>query len=114
MNIKRKVQEDVIVLQLSGKIMGGPDYEKFHSEIKSLINEGFIDILLDFSKVAWINSTGIGLLVTGYHTLKRNGGRMKVCSVGPRVESIIMVTQLDRVFEVFASCEEALASFAES
>jgi anti-sigma B factor antagonist len=114
LNIKRKPQGDVMVLLLSGKIMGGPDYEKFHSEIKTLINDGFVDVLLDFSKVAWINSTGIGLLVTGYHTLKRNGGRMKVCSVGPRVESIIMVTQLDRVFDVFESCDEAVKSFAES
>ena len=113
MKIKRKQQGDVMVLELTGKVMGGPDYEKFHTEIKSLINEGYIDILLDFSKVAWINSTGIGLLVTGYHTLKKNGGRMKVCSVSPRVESIIMVTQLDRVFEVTESCEEALASFGQ-
>ena len=113
MKIKKNPKEDVMVLELSGKIMGGPDYEKFHSEVKALINEGYIDILLDFSKVVWINSTGIGLLITGYHTLKKNGGRMKICSVGPRVESIIMVTQLDRVFDVFEKCEEAVSSFEQ-
>ena len=113
MNIKKKAEGDVMVLQLSGKIMGGPDHEKFHSEIKTLIKEGYVDILLNMSKVSWINSTGLGVLVSAFHTLKKNGGQLKICEVSDRIDNILNVTQLKLVFQTFESCEEALQSFTQ-
>lgn len=111
MNIQQVPQGEVMVLQLSGKIMGGPDYEKFHNEVKSLINDGYVDILLNMSKVTWINSTGLGILVSAFHTLKKNGGVMKICDVSSRIDNILNVTQLKLVFDTFDTCEEAIASF---
>jgi len=113
LKIKQKADGDVMVLHLSGKIMGGPDHEKFHTEIKTLIKEGFVDVLLNLSKVNWINSTGLGVLVSAYHTLKKNGGQLKICEVSERIDNILNVTQLKLVFQTFDSCDEALASFAE-
>ncbi|MEZ4387439.1 MAG: STAS domain-containing protein [Candidatus Krumholzibacteriia bacterium] len=111
MNIQQAPEGEVMVLNLSGKIMGGPDYEKFHSEIKSLINDGYVDILLNMSKVTWINSTGLGILVSAFHTLKKNGGVMKICSVSARIDNILNVTQLKLVFETYEDCKAAMASF---
>jgi anti-sigma B factor antagonist len=111
MNIQQAPVGEVMVLNLSGKIMGGPDYEKFHTEIKSLINEGYVDILLNMSRVTWINSTGLGILVSAYHTLKKNGGTMKICDVSSRIDNILNVTQLKLVFETFEKEKDALASF---
>ena len=113
MNIKQNAKGDVTILNLSGKIMGGPDFEKFMTEIKTLISDGQVDVLLDMSKVSWVNSTGLGILVSGYHTLKKNGGRLKICQVSDRIDNILNVTQLKLVFETFDSCEEALASFGQ-
>ena len=113
MNIKQNAKGDVMVLNLSGKIMGGPDHEKFMTEVKTLIAGGHVDVLLDMSKVSWVNSTGLGILVSGYHTLKKNGGRLKICQVSDRIDNILNVTQLKLVFETFDSCDEALASFAQ-
>lgn len=111
MEIKKEPQGEVMVLSLSGKIMGGPDYELFHSEIKTLIKEGYADILLNMSRVSWINSTGLGILVSAYHTLKKNGGAMKICEVSPRIDNILNVTQLKLVFETYDSQKDALAAF---
>jgi len=111
-NIKQNLKGEVMVLNLSGKIMGGPDHEKFQTEIKTLIAEGHVDILLDMSKVSWVNSTGLGILVSAFHTLKKNGGQLKICSVSDRIDNILNVTQLKLVFETFATCEEAMASFS--
>ena len=113
MKIKQKPEEDVMVLHLSGKIMGGPDHDKFHTEIKSLVNEGYVDILLNLSKVNWINSTGLGVLVSAFHTLKKNGGQLKICEVSERIDNILNVTQLKLVFETYDDCQEALASFKQ-
>ena len=98
---------------LSGKIMGGPDHEKFQTEVKTLISQGYVDILLDMAKVSWVNSTGLGILVSAYHTLKKNGGTLKICKVSDRIDNILNVTQLKLVFETFTDCEEALASFEQ-
>ena len=111
MKIQNKPAGDVMVLHLSGKIMGGPDHDKFHGEIKTLIAEGYVDILLNMSKVNWINSTGLGILVSTFHTVKKNDGRLKICEVSERIDNILNVTQLKLVFETYESCSEALESF---
>ncbi|PID78597.1 hypothetical protein CSB20_14365 [bacterium DOLZORAL124_64_63] len=100
-----------MVLQLSGKIMGGPDHDLFQGEIKQLIADGHVDILLNMSKVSWVNSTGLGILVSAFHTLKKNSGRLKICEVNDRIDNILNVAQLKMVFETFENCDEALASF---
>ena len=113
LKVSQKLSGDVMVLHLSGKIMGGPDHEKFQTEIKDLISQGHVDILLNMSKVNWVNSTGLGILVSAYHTLKKNGGQLKICEVSDRIDNILNVTQLKLVFETFETCDEALASFGQ-
>ena len=113
LNFKQELKGDVMVLALSGKIMGGPDHERFQTEIKTLISEGYVDILLDMHKVSWVNSTGLGILVSAYHTLKKNGGALKICRVSDRIDNILNVTQLKLVFETFTDCDEALKSFGQ-
>lgn len=111
MKIKHREKGDVTVLDLSGKIMGGDDFDLFDGTIKSMVSEGKIDILLNMSKVKWINSTGLGLMVSAYTSLVKNGGRMKVCEVSDRIDNILQVTQLGLVFESFDKEDDALASF---
>jgi anti-sigma B factor antagonist len=113
LNIKQNLKGDIMILMLSGKIMGGPDHDKFQSEIKTLISDGHVDILLDMHKVNWVNSTGLGILVSAYHTLKKNGGQLKICQVSDRIDNILNVTQLKLVFETFEKCDDALASFEQ-
>jgi len=111
MNIKQKPQNEVMVLELSGKIMGGPDFDKFKGEVDDLTEKGFRKVVLDMSGVPWINSTGLGILITGYTTIKKAGGSMKVCNVKERVLSIFYIAQLQSIFQVYETLEEAMASF---
>ncbi len=113
MKISEKAHNEIMVLNLSGKIMGGDDHELFHSQVKTLISEGYVDVVLNMSKVNWINSTGLGVLVSGFHTVKKNGGQMKICCVSDRIDNILNVTQLKLVFETFDSEEKALAALAQ-
>ena len=111
MKISEKAHGEVMVLTLNGKIMGGPDHDLFHTQVKTLIAEGYVAVVLNIAKVNWINSTGLGVLVSGYHTVKKNGGQMKICAVSDRIDNILNVTQLKLVFETFDTEKEALASF---
>ena len=111
MKIKSKTIDDVMVLELGGKVMGGPDYERFHGEIKDLLGKGHRKFLLDFSRVGWINSTGIGILVGAFQSIANAEGKMKLCALNERALSVFYITQLDKIFETYDSCQEALDAY---
>ncbi len=111
--INRNPQEKAMVLQLSGDIMGGKDYELFTNEIKNLVDEGHVDLVLDLGKVRYINSTGLGILVSGLTTLKKTMGQMKICNLSNRIDRLFSVTSLTTIFPTFETVDEALASFDE-
>lgn len=111
MKIKKRQEGEVMILDLSGKIMGGDDFDLFNNTIKDLVNDGFVDIVLNMKGVKWINSTGLGLMVSAYTSLVKQGGRMKVCEVSDRIDNILHVTQLELIFETFEKEADALGSF---
>jgi len=112
MKIKERQNDGVTILEVSGKIMGGPDAELFNSTLKTLVHQGQARVVVDLGKVTWVNSTGLGILISGYTTLKRNDGEMKLLNVSERIESIFMVTKLHSVFETYKDEAEAVQSFA--
>ena len=112
MKLKERTRDGVTILEASGKIMGGPDSELFNSTLKSLLHEGRSRVLVDLANVTWVNSTGLGILISGYTTLKRNNGEMKLLNVSDRIESIFIVTKLYSVFDSYKDEDEAIQSFA--
>jgi anti-sigma B factor antagonist len=109
--IKIRKTESVAIIDLSGKLMGGPDADVFKDTVKQLIQEGYKKVLVNLAHVPWVNSTGLGILIAGYTTLKREGGALKLTHVTDRIESILMITKLGTIFESFSDEEEALKSF---
>ena len=111
MKLKTRVEGDVTVLDMSGKLMGGPDADLLSQAIQDTIAGERVKVVANLSEVSWINSTGIGILVRAYTTLKNAGGDLRLASLDKRVESIFVVTKLSTVLKAYASEEEALASF---
>jgi anti-sigma B factor antagonist len=111
MNIKVREEEQVVIFDISGRIMGGPDSETFHNLVKEQIAHGKKQILINLGKVNWINSTGLGILIAGYTSVKDADGQFKLVNISDRIESILMVTKLSGIFESFDSEAEAVASF---
>jgi len=111
MKISRADKDGIVVLQVSGKLMGGPDADAFDQQLKQILGEGGRKILVDLGDVTWVNSTGLGILIAGHAQVGRAGGEMKLCKVSRRVESILMVTRLNMIFESYADESQALASF---
>ena len=111
MNVKVREEKNVTILDISGKIMGGPDADSFHELIKELIAEDKKNILVNLARVNWINSTGLGILIAGYTSVRDAQGDFKLLNVSDRIESILMVTKLAGIFDSFDDKDEALASF---
>lgn len=111
MKIKEHYHGKVCVLELHGNLMGGEDTISVHEKLKSLIHEGFKQFVVDLADVKWMNSSGLGMLMSCLTTTKNADGQLKIANVTEKVESLLMITQLTKVFHNYDSVEKAVASF---
>jgi len=103
--------DSVAILDVSGKLMGGPDADVFKETIRNLLDEGFKNVVVNMSQVPFINSTGLGILISAYTTLRKEDGVLKLANVTERIDSLLMITKLGTIFETYSSEEMALDSF---
>jgi anti-sigma B factor antagonist len=112
LKIRERKRDGVAILEMSGKLMGGPDAETFDETLKTLIHEDCRNVIVDMERVSWVNSTGLGILISGYTTLKKSGGELKLLKVSDRIENIFVVSKLYTVFASFQDEDEAVRSFS--
>jgi len=112
MKFKGKTEGDVLIMSLSGKIMGGPDFEKFHEQVKNMVAEGHRKFLFDMTGATWLNSTGMGIMVSAHISITGAEGRLVICGANKRIKGIYYVSQLDKVFETFDTVAEGMAALA--
>lgn len=111
MTIIEKVVGDVVVLELAGKIMGGPDASLLNDKLHDLLDKGKTKVIADLAGVSWMNSSGLGILIGGLTTMRNNGGDLKLSGVTERIQNLLMITKLLTVFDAHESLEKAVASF---
>ena len=114
MKITQREVDNAVILDLNGKLTGGPDAETFREGFKSLMDQGKKNIIVNLEKVSGINSTGLGILISGYTSVRRAGGDLVIMHASDRIESILYVTKLNLLFKAFENEEQALKGFAES
>ena len=110
MKIKEKIENHVAVLTLSGKMMGGPETQALHDHVKELISDGIKKVVIDLGDVKWMNSTGMGVLMASMTTLKNVEGKLALARVTEKVESLLIITQLIKVFSTFETVERAISN----
>ena len=113
MKLKSEQHGSVVVVELKGKIMGGPDLNLFRDELKKYLDGGVKKVVVDLGKVDWMNSSGLGILIGGLTSVKNAGGEMKLARVTDKIKSLLMITKLVQVFSTYDSVETAIASFSE-
>ena len=111
MNIDVKEMGDVTVLGIKGNLMGGPETTSVHDKVKALIEEGKKKIVIDLSKVKWMNSSGLGTMMGCLTSMKNAEGGLKLCGVTEKVKSLFMITKLITLFETYPTPKEAAEAF---
>jgi anti-sigma B factor antagonist len=111
MKMNEKIKDGIVVLELSGKIMGGPDASLLNDKLHELIEKGNAQVIADLGKVNWMNSSGLGILIGGLTTMRNNGGDLKLANITDKIQSLLMITKLLTVFETFDTVDKAVESF---
>jgi anti-sigma B factor antagonist len=102
---------DVAVADFSGKITLGEGSSTLRRTIRELVEQGQRKILLNLSDVGYIDSSGIGELVSAHSTVRRVNGELKILNLTKRVHDILQITRLFTVFDVQSDEDAAVRSF---
>lgn len=111
MQLKTKRVDDVVIVEIKGNLMGGPDSQKFRDILRKLLNEGKRKIVVDLKNVKIINSAGLGTLISGLTTMRNSGGDLRLANPNDKIESLLKITRLIKVFEIYNSIDEAIESY---
>ena len=111
MNVKIDEKYNAVVLELKGKLMGGPFMQEMNETLHKLIDEGKRNVVIDLGGVSFVSSSGIGILISAYTTMKSSGGNLKIANISDKVKGLLSITKLDSIFEHYTEVDEALKSF---
>ena len=110
LDIRESVREGITVLTMKGRLAVG-ESNVLREKVTAVSATGAFNIVLDLSQLDYIDSTGLGIMVICYTSLKKNGGAMKLVNLNKRNVELLLLTKLHTVFEVFTDVTDAVNSF---
>jgi len=103
--------DDVVIIELQGKLTLGTGDVQLRQIITDLLDRGEKKILLDLGAVSYMDSAGTGELVASYTSANNRGATLKLLNLSAKVRDLLMFTQLISVFEDYTDVAEAVHSF---
>ncbi len=101
----------VAIFDIKGSLIGGDEIDLLRASVVDFIEQGNKCLVINLQKVNYINSSGIGAIISAHTSYRRNGGEIRLVGVSSNVHNLLVVTRLIDVFEVFDSVNEAIESF---
>src|SRR5688572_21058451 len=114
MKIAERTIGDLTILDLNGRLVAGDGDDVLREAVDRLVGLGCRKLLLNLQEVPYIDSGGLGVLVSKYCTLRRREGQPKLCNLTPRTAKVLDITRLLTVFGSFASEADGVKSFTET
>ena len=111
MKISEERINDIIVLNLDGSLMGGPEAVSLNEAVNRFLDESSLKLVLNMESVERSNSSGLGILIKALITFRKNGGELKLANVNPKIENLLTITKLNSILDTFESVEDAVKSF---
>ena len=114
MSVKLNTRQvgEVTVIDVAGRITLGEGSSALRDAIRELVGKDQKKILLSLGEVSYIDSSGIGELVSGFTTVTNHGGVLKLLGLTKRVQDLLQITKLYTVFDIYDSEVSAVRSFS--
>ncbi len=104
-------RDGVVILDLAGKLMGGPESDPLREAFRRLIDGGTRKLIVNLRGVPWMNSSGLGVLLAAFIQARKQGGEVKFVGLQDRVQGILTTTKLVTMIETWEDEEAAVRSF---
>jgi anti-sigma B factor antagonist len=111
MNMRTEMHGKIQVITIREERLDAHNSNDLKVEIVRLFESGTHEMLIDLKDVRFIDSSGLGVLVSGFKNASTRQGSLKLCSLQSQVKSMFELTRLHRVFDIFPSVDEALNSY---
>lgn len=102
-----QLQDEYLIIKLSGDLIGEENGPEIISEMESYNGNGKLKVIVDISDVRYINSSGIGVLITLLTKARNKGGELCLINPSESVQKLLIITKLQAIFKVFDSVEFA-------
>lgn len=110
-HIVEKLIEGVLVLDIRGRIILGPETQSVRAGVRAALDAGHRRIVIDLGGVDYIDSSGLSTLVAAYTSTRSAGGELKLLHLTKQVRSLLQITRLSTVFDVYDTLDAARRSF---
>jgi anti-sigma B factor antagonist len=111
MKIETRTVGDVHILDISGKITLGEGTMAVRNTVRDVLKNGGKKIILNLADVNYIDSSGIGELVSSYTTVTNQGGKLNLLNLTKKIQELLAITKLLTVFSVYDNEQQAISSF---
>ena len=114
MQLQERTVGDVVVLTPAGRMTRDENFGALQHRVRDLVQEGRRKMVLDLASVSYMDSTCLGEIVSGFVTVRKNGGLLHLACPNPRVERLMAIAGLTAIFPTFPSEQAAVASMSGS
>lgn len=111
MDINIEEKGTTVLIEINEERLDAHNSSELKTRMLSLFDEGKNNLVIDLQAVRFVDSSGLGSLVSGFKNASARNGNLKLCGLQPQVKSMFELTRLHRVFEIFPGSDEAMASF---
>jgi anti-sigma B factor antagonist len=111
MKVKTRQVDGITILDLSGRITLGEGSVTLRDAVRDVIAKGSNKILLNLGEISYIDSSGIGELVSAFTTTRNSGGELKLLNLTKKVQDLLQITKLYTVFDIKDDEATAVAAF---
>lgn len=111
MNLQTEIKNDIVIIYVNEERLDAHNSSELKTEVQKLFEQGMKNMLIDLKDVRFIDSSGLGALVSGFKNAISHQGNLKLSTLQSQVKSMFELTRLHRVFEIFPSTAEALENF---
>ncbi|MHB1021106.1 MAG: STAS domain-containing protein [Acidobacteriaceae bacterium] len=113
MTVSTRQVDGVTILDLSGRITLGEGSVQLRDTVRELLAKGSRSILLNLGDITYIDSSGIGELVSAFTTVRNQGGELKLLNLTKKVHDLLQITKLYTVFDIKDDEASAIAAFGK-
>jgi anti-sigma B factor antagonist len=111
MKLSTKEIDGITIVELDGNVLGGPDATALNDSLHKFIEKKKKKVVVDLSGVQTMNSSGLSMLINGLTAMRNAGGDLKIAAASKKIESLLIITKLTTVFELFPTVKKAVKSF---